>query len=97
MHAVGKPDLQRVRLAEALLLARRRLRANVRRTAQLDRLERLRSRQRQPEVPQLHDALRLRTDRRQRDVRLSRRAVRRRAQCDVRLKASTSRHFGRPR
>ena len=62
MHAVGQSDLQHFRLAEALLLARRGLRANIPGTARHDRLERVRPCAAATQVPRLHGALRLRAD-----------------------------------
>ncbi len=60
VHAVGEPDLQRVRLAEALLPARRRgLRAELQGAHGDHGLGQVRRRP-QPEVRQLHGALRLR-------------------------------------
>ena len=63
LHALGQSDAQRVRLAAALLSARRGLRAVVSRADGRDRLGRVRYRQLR-EVRRLHGAQRLRGDRR---------------------------------
>ena len=63
LHAVGHADAQHLRLAEALLSARRRLRQDLHGTDGDDRLGHLRHRPLR-EVRQLHGALRLRGDRR---------------------------------
>ena len=62
LHAVGHADAQHLRLAEALLSARRGLRQDLRRTDGDDGLGRLRHRPLR-EVRELHGALRLRGDR----------------------------------
>ena len=62
LHAVGHADAQHLRLAEAVLSARRRLRQNLQGIDGDDRLGHLRHRQVR-EVRQLHGALRLRADR----------------------------------
>ena len=62
MHAVGHADAQHLRLAEALLSARRRLRQDLQGADGDHRLGYLRHRQVR-EVRQLHGALRLRADR----------------------------------
>ena len=63
LHALGQSDPHGVRLAEALLPARRRLRQDLQGTDGDDRLGRLRRRQLR-EVRRLHGPLRLRGDRR---------------------------------
>ena len=64
LHAVGQPDAHGVRLAEALLSARRRLCQDLQGTDGRHRLGQLRRRQLR-EMRRLHGALRLRGDRRQ--------------------------------
>ena len=71
LHALGHADAQRLRLAEALLPARRRLRQDLQGADGDDRLGFLRHRQIR-EMRQLHGALRLRADR----GRLRRSAIR---------------------
>ena len=68
LHAVGHADAQHLRLAEALLSARRRLREDLQGADGDHRLGHLRHRQVR-EVRELHGALRLRADRRRRDAR----------------------------
>ena len=70
LHAVGQPDAHRVRLAEALLPARRRLRQDLQGADGRHRLGRLRHRQLR-EVRRLHGPLRLRGDRREGHVQAS--------------------------
>src|SRR5262249_6359649 len=61
MHAVGQPELQRLRLAEALLPAQRRLREVVQGTDRDYRVGEVRPQERQPALPRLYGPLRLRT------------------------------------
>ena len=61
---VGQPDLHGVRLAEALLPARRRLRQDLRRADERDRVGKIRHRQLR-EMRRLHGPLRLRSHRRE--------------------------------
>ena len=61
LHALGHADLQHLRLAEALLPAAGRLRRHLRRTMETTDWDRLRHRERQPQVRQLHGPQRLRS------------------------------------
>src|SRR3989442_7079453 len=60
VHALGQPDLQRLRLAAPLLSPAGRLRGDVRGAARDHPLGKLRAAERQREVPRLHGALRVR-------------------------------------
>src|SRR5207302_6662052 len=71
MHAVGQPDLQRLRLAEALLPPAGRIRANLSRADGRDGVVEVRPQEREPALPGLHGALRVRAERGARDLRLA--------------------------
>src|SRR4051812_33990008 len=71
VHALGQSDLQRLRLAAALLSLAGRLRPHLPRAVGRDRLVEVRPQERKPALPGLHGALRIRAERGACDLRLA--------------------------